>query len=126
MKSRANSMKDILLVDDEANFLSSLADGLKSIYGRKCNVFTAQNGRMAVEMLKAVVVDIVVTDLRMPEMDGFELISYLKKHHPDISVIVMTAFSDRGVDSLKRNHFVKHVAEKPIDLKDIASRIIAA
>jgi len=119
-------MKDILLVDDEASFLMSLADGLKSIYGKQCNVFTAQNGRIAVEMLKTVIVDIVVTDLRMPEMDGFELISYLKKHHTDISVIVMTAFSDRNIDSLMRNHRVKHVAEKPIDLKDIANRIMAA
>ena len=119
-------MQDILLVDDEPQFLMSLADGLKSIGGRKCNVFTAKNGKRAVEMLRTAVFDVVVTDLRMPEMNGFELIEHLGKYHPDIPVIVMTAFSDYSIESMVRNNLVKHIAEKPIDLNVIASKIFAA
>ena len=120
------SMKDILLVDDEAQFLESLADGLKSICGRHCNIITAQNGRKAIEMLRNVQVDVVVTDLNMPVMNGFELIGYLKQHHPSISVIVMTAITTVDSESMAHDHTVKYVAEKPIDLKDIADRILAA
>ena len=119
-------MKDILLVDDESSFLMSLAEGIKSICGGKCNVFTAQNGIKAVEVLKTIMVDVVVTDLRMPEMDGFELIAYLKKHYPNIAVIVMTAYSDEGLEPIMRNRRVKYITEKPIDLGDIASKILAA
>jgi YesN/AraC family two-component response regulator len=119
-------MKDILLVDDENSFLMSLADGIRSVCGGKCNVFTAQNGIRALEVLRTIMVDVVVTDLRMPEMDGFELIAYLKKHHPDIAVIVMTAYSDQGLEPIMQNHRVKYIAEKPIDLSDIANKILAA
>jgi YesN/AraC family two-component response regulator len=118
-------MKDILLVDDEALFLASLAEGLKSICSRHYNIITARNGRKAVEILQNVKVDVIVTDLSMPEMNGFELIDYVKKQHPDISVIVMTAISNDGIESMGYDHRVKHVVEKPINLQDIAKRILA-
>jgi CheY-like chemotaxis protein len=119
-------MKDILLVDDENSFLMSLAEGLRSICGGSCNVFTAQNGTKAVEVLKTIIVDVIVTDLRMPEMDGLELIAYLKKHYPDIAVIVMTAYADEGLEPIMQDRRVKYITEKPIDLSDIASKILAA
>ncbi len=126
MRKKTKIMKDILLVDDESGFLASLAEGLKSIYGDNCHVFTANSGVQAVEMLKNVTIDVVVTDLHMPEMDGIELILYLKKNYPRVSVVVMTAFSDVNLESLMQNRRVKYVAEKPIDLYDIADHILAA
>jgi len=119
-------VKDILLVDDESGFLMSLAEGLKSVCCDNCNVFTAKNGLQAIEMLKTLIIDVVVTDLRMPEMDGFELIEYLKKNYPGISVVVMTAHSDMDLEPLMQNHHVKYIAEKPVDLYDIADHIMAA
>jgi len=119
-------MKDILLVDDESGFLMSLAEGLKGIYGANCHVFTAQNGLKAVEILKTISVDVVVTDLHMPEMDGVELIAYLKKNYPGISIVVMTAYSDTDLEKIIQNRRVKYIAEKPIDLYDIADKILAA
>lgn len=118
--------KDILLVDDESGFLMGLADGLNSICPGRCNVLTASNGRIAVEMLRTITIDVVVTDVRMPEMDGCELIEHLKRHHPHIPVIVMTAYSDEVSDMILKNRQVRHLIEKPVDLYDIASKIIAA
>lgn len=119
-------MKDILLVDDEKSFLMSLADGLRSMCGMTCNIFTAQNGMKAIEVLKTIMIDVVVTDLRMPEMDGFELIAYLKKYYPHITVIVMTAYADESLETIKGNRPVKYITEKPVDLCDIANKVLAA
>jgi CheY-like chemotaxis protein len=49
-------------------------------------------GKEAVQILDATGVDLVVTDLRMPKMDGFELLAHMSGNYPDIPVIVMTAY----------------------------------
>ena len=84
-------MKNVLIVDDEKSFLLSLVEGLLSFAG-DFNTLTAENGKKAVEVLKSANIDLVVTDLKMPEMDGFELLAYMSRNYPDIPVIVMTAY----------------------------------
>ncbi|HDH98197.1 MAG TPA: response regulator, partial [Deltaproteobacteria bacterium] len=69
-------MKNVLIVDDEKVFLLSLSDGLKS-YSDEFNVLIAFNGKEAVKILNSSKIDLVVTDLKMPEMDGFQLLAYL-------------------------------------------------
>ena len=67
-------MTTILLVDDEKSFVLSLADGLQA-YFKNINVLTAENGKKALELLDTREIDMVITDLKMPVMDGFELAS---------------------------------------------------
>jgi YesN/AraC family two-component response regulator len=88
----------ILLVDDQKNYLASLADGLNACDGNVC-ILTAENGDRALKVLAANPVDMVVTDLRMPLMDGFELISQMKEKHPDIPTIVMSSFLDSWTEA---------------------------
>ncbi len=116
-------MKNVLIVDDEANFLLSLSDGL-SLYAGEFNVLTAENGREAMGVLESVPVDPLVTDLKMPVMDGFELLSYMSKCHPKIPVIVMTAFSTPETESRIKNFAVSHYLEKPLDFRDLANRMV--
>ena len=83
--------KTILLVDDNQRFLTVLADELREC-GNNFNILTAESGGKALKILESVPVDLVVTDLKMPVMGGFELISHMKKKYPGIPVIVLSSF----------------------------------
>ena len=116
-------MKNVLIVDDEKPFLLSLTEGL-SLYRTEFSVLTAENGKKAVAVLKANPIDLVVTDLKMPVMDGFELLAYMSKNHPKVPVMVMTAFGNPEIEErLKSLDFIQYV-EKPLDFHELASKII--
>ncbi len=117
-------MTDVLLIDDEAHYLKSLAEGLR-LYSKKLNIITAENGKKAIEILSAAAVDVVVTDLNMPGMDGFEFMQYLQQNHPGLPVIIMSACSQASVDAnLKNLRFAQYI-EKPLNLDDIARAILS-
>lgn len=115
-------MAAILVVDDDKNFLLSLAEGLRS-YEKKYEVLTAENGKEAIEVLKANTVDLLITDLKMPEMDGFELLAYMVPHYPQIPVIVMTAFSTPEMEDHLMNMGTFMFLEKPLDFNVLVEKI---
>ena len=118
-------MVDVLLVDDERHFLKSLAEGLHH-YSRNLHVITADNGKKAVEVLNTAVMDVVITDLRMPCMDGYEFLRHMQQNHPHVPVIIMSACSHASVETqLKGLRFVRYI-EKPSDLDEIAHAILTA
>jgi CheY-like chemotaxis protein len=88
--SKIRPMKTVLVVDDEPSVLFALSEGLAD-RKRGLKVVTAANGREALSLLESSRVDLVLTDLRMPEMDGFELLAHLRRSHPGLPVILMTA-----------------------------------
>jgi len=116
-------MKTVLVVDDEKTFLLSLKDGLTLNYSKEFNVLTAENGKKAIAVLKANPIDLVVTDLKMPVMDGFELLAYMSKNHPEIPVIVMTAFGNPDVEAKLKALGVLKCMEKPLDFQDLANKV---
>jgi YesN/AraC family two-component response regulator len=118
-------IKDVLLVDDEPVFLSALAEGLKSLTGKRCNVITARNGKEAIDILRTVMVDVVVTDLEMPVMSGLELAEHLKMNHPDVAVVVASAFIDANSELALRSLQVDHFADKPLDLRELTHTIMS-
>lgn len=118
-------MIDVLLIDDEKHFLRDLAEGLR-IQSNKLNVITARDGSTALEMLNTVFVDVVVTDLNMPGMDGYELMKRLHQQHPSISVIVMSAYTRASVDQRLQGMRLAEYIEKPLDLGRVAEAILAA
>ncbi len=115
-------MKNVLIVDDERSFLLSLVEGLGT-YAADFNTLIAENGKKAVEVLKSTRIDLVVTDLKMPEMDGFELLAYLSKSYQDIPVIVMTAYCTAEIKSRLETMGSFHLLEKPLDFKDMVNNI---
>lgn len=118
-------MKNILIADDEKPFLLSLKDGLKE-HADSFNVMTAENGAEAVTILQHQPVDLLVTDLKMPIMDGFELLAHLSRHHPTIPVIVMTAFGTQDIEERLNRFDNCHYIEKPLDIDHLANAIYKA
>ncbi|MFA5321449.1 MAG: response regulator [Smithella sp.] len=110
----SENIKNVLLVDDEELFLEFLAEKL-SIFKDYFNVMTAPNGKEALPILKSAPINLVITDLSMPKMDGFELVAYLGRNYPQIPAIVMTCYSTPKIEEIFRNMGVFHFMEKPLD-----------
>lgn len=83
--------KTILLVDDDVDARLCVENFL-NVYVDQIDILTASNGQEALQILREKRVDIVVTDIRMPVMDGIELLNHLNLIHQNIPAIVTTAF----------------------------------
>lgn len=121
----AGGLETVLIVDDEKTFLLSLKDGLKA-HESKFRVLTAENGKEAISVLRALPVDLLVTDLKMPEMDGFELLAWTTREKPELPVIVMTAFGTAAIESRLAEIESLQYLEKPLALADLETAIFAA
>ncbi|HWR72256.1 MAG TPA: response regulator [Nitrospirota bacterium] len=111
-------------MDDEKAFVQAVAEGIEMSGGR-CNVVTAENGKKALEMLNTALFDLVITDLKMPVMDGFELLEHMmKRKRPGTRVMVMSCLCGPGVSERLNGLGVSHVIEKPADIETIMDRIL--
>jgi twitching motility two-component system response regulator PilG len=117
--------RNILVVDDEVNVLGFFKDGL-SIYRDRFNVHTAMSGKDALKILRTTKVDLVVTDLHMPQMNGFELIAHMSKNYRDIPVITMTAFGSPQIKDKAKQMGSVHFLEKPLSLDSLVEKISEA
>lgn len=102
----------ILLVDDEEGIRKVLKIYLQDV---GYDVSTADNGDTAVKKIDRTPFDIVLTDIRMPGMDGISLLKHIKKNHPDTEVIMLTGHGDfkLALESLKLD--AVDFISKPID-----------
>jgi CheY-like chemotaxis protein len=114
----------VLAVDDEKSFTASLAVGLRT-YDSTLHVVTADNGLEAVQVLESQPVDLVLTDVRMPQMDGFELLAHMSRRFPSLPVLVMTAFGTPEIERQLAGLGVNQYIEKPVDLEALAARIMS-
>ncbi len=110
----------ILLIDDEESILTSLKSFLLR---RGYNIYTANNGAKGLEIIKENTIDLVLTDYRMPEKNGLEVLEETKKINPNIDVVVITAFGniDEAVGIMKKGAY--DYLTKPIDLDELESLI---
>ena len=88
------SVWKVVLIDDEEDIRDILAVALRD---SGYNVITAEDGETGLEACRAASPQIVITDIRMPGMDGLQVLGSLKKKSPDIEVIVATAFGEMDV-----------------------------
>lgn len=106
----------ILVVDDEENMLSML----KTFFverGFEC--FTAGNGVEALNVLEKNPIDIVITDMKMPEMDGMELLGIIKEKYENISAVIMTGFSEEYTTTEALNLGADGYITKPFRNKEL-------
>ncbi|TBV82759.1 MAG: sigma-54-dependent Fis family transcriptional regulator [Desulfobulbaceae bacterium] len=83
-------LQKILFVDDEQNMRVAIYEALSH---RGYAVTVAENGRTALELLAKTAPDLVVTDIRMPEMDGIELLQQIKTIRPELPVVIITGYA---------------------------------
>ena len=114
--------KTVLIVDDEELFRRTVVDGVESS-SSELRVLTATNGEEALTILAARRVDIVVTDLKMPVMDGFELLAQMSRHHPAIPAIVMTAFGTADIERRILDDGHHAYLDKPLSLDTLLDKI---
>ncbi|KQC12482.1 MAG: hypothetical protein APR63_10955 [Desulfuromonas sp. SDB] len=113
-------MKNILIVDDDHLLIKSLLKFLnKHIPDKKFYIHTAENGCKAIEILNSQKIDLIITDLVMPKLNGFKLIAYVIGQYPTIPVVVMTAFGNRQTGQRIRKLGILNYIEKPIDFRKI-------
>ncbi|BCS96361.1 hypothetical protein DSLASN_19930 [Desulfoluna limicola] len=116
-------MKNVLIVDDEKSLLLSLSAGFES-FKDKFTLYTASNGIEALAVLKSTPIELVVTDLKMPEMDGFELIAHMSTHYPQIKLMVMTAYNTPKIEERLSGHQAIPIFEKPVDFDELAQAVL--
>lgn len=116
-------MKYVLIVDDEEQLLLTMQAGFES-YRDRFEVLTARNGKEASALLGSTRISLVVTDLKMPEMDGFELLAFLKNNFPEIPAIVMTAFATPEIEDRLNATGMMRMLEKPVDFEELTQLIL--
>jgi len=115
-------MKKVLVVDDDQGFLLSLQDMCRERVDA-FEVVTAGNGKEALAVLASQAIDLVVTDLKMPEMDGFELVSRMSRLKNSVPVIVMTAFGTPEMEDRLMDLGAFQYIEKPVDFELLLQKI---
>ena len=81
----------ILIVDDEL-MMRKLLEKILTREGYR--ILTAEDGEQALKVVNSEKVNIIISDMKMPNMSGFELLRAVKKDHPEIGMIMMTAYGD--------------------------------
>ena len=106
----------LLLVEDDESLCRTLEAHLSDI---GYTVSSAADGETALGNIASFGPDIVITDVQMPGMNGFELLQVLRKRQPDVDVIVFTGYADvqGAIDAIKQGAYDYLV--KPVDLDDI-------
>lgn len=111
----------VMLVDDEPDMLSML----KLVIGKKCDcdILTAPSGIAALSLLETHRPDVIVSDIKMPDLDGLELLKKIRQHDSTISVVIMTGYGtiDMAVHAIKDGAY--DFLQKPFD-KDHIVRVV--
>jgi two-component system response regulator PilR (NtrC family) len=109
-------MSNILIVDDEQSYRQLLSLVFES---DGHNVRTAMNGRKALESLQTEHADVIISDVKMPDMDGIEMLKAVRETLPDLGVVLMTAFASvetaREAFKLGADDFI----QKPFDVEEL-------
>jgi len=111
----------ILIIDDSREIVA----GLKTFFEPSYEVLTAHNGLEGLHFFEqyAYGIDLVITDLMMPEMNGVGVISHLKKKYPGVPIVAITAYrmdvedSDRKIDA-------DLVLEKPFHIDELEKMVV--
>ncbi|MGA7579563.1 MAG: response regulator [Desulfobaccales bacterium] len=88
-------MKKILVADDEMSIRLLYSEELKE---EGYEVYMASNGREALEVVDKIPLDLVILDIKMPEMDGIEALRQIKEKRPDLPVVLSTAYGEYRQD----------------------------
>ena len=112
--------ENILIVDDSKEIRNVLSVYLKA---KGFEVYTAENGKKAIDLTKDKVIDLIITDIRMPEMNGYQLTKKIKGEKPRIGIIIMTAYTSIYTEGDIRKIGADDYISKPFELADMSEKI---
>lgn len=110
----------VLLVDDEEEFVETLADRLNM---RDIEASTARNGEEALDAVKENEPDVMVLDLKMPGIDGIEVLRRARNAYPKVEVIILTGHGSEKDEGAARSLGAFDYIKKPVDLDKLVPRI---
>ncbi len=117
-----DNKKKILIVDDEEDLTWSLSRKL-SKDNTNLSIFCANSGNSALEILEKMHIDLIVTDLRMPGLNGLQLLNEIRAKHPLMQVMVMTAYGSPEVRQALQRWGGTEYIEKPFEINDFKSKV---
>jgi len=106
----------ILVVDDELLIRDLLYDFFND---QGWNISIADNGKKALDILKSKDIDLLLTDIKMPEMDGLNLASHVKEHYPNLPVILMTGYPSVESSVVALRQKVEDYIIKPFNINQL-------
>ena len=110
----------VLLVDDEEDFVRTLAERIRM---RDLNSDIALNGQEALRIVEDDIPDVMVLDLRMPGIDGMEVLRRLRKAYPEVKVIILTGHGSKKDEEEARRLGAFEYLEKPADINKLIDTI---
>ena len=115
-------MAKLVAIDDEVEFIKTLNEFFSA---RGYEVHVALTGTSGVELIEAHRPDVVLVDLKLPGMDGDEVLAYIRRTHPQTKVIVITAYNDGGKtrERLLSMGAFAHFDKPLSSLRDLSSAI---
>jgi DNA-binding NtrC family response regulator len=118
----SNDRKRVLIVDDEEDLTWSISKKL-SKEKDTLEVLCANSGNSALETLSKYRIDLVVTDLRMPGINGLQLLDRVKSQYPKTNVIVMTAYGSLEIEEALKKWDNTGYIEKPFEINELRKLI---
>lgn len=113
---------NILLVEDHKSFQEGIALYLNNKFP-EANVFLANNGKEGLSFFNGRVIDVAITDLNLPEMNGFDFITEVKSKYPQTKIIVLTMYYNKGIVRKLKQLDVNSFLTKNISLNEISLAI---
>ncbi|MCZ8514199.1 response regulator [Paenibacillus filicis] len=109
----------LLIVDDEPVIRLGLVKMAEDYMPPFQQIRTAENGAAAMELIREAQPDLVLTDIRMPKMDGLALCEQISEQYPGIQTVVISGYNDFEYAQKCLNYGVKHYLLKPVTKKDV-------
>jgi YesN/AraC family two-component response regulator len=113
------SQKNVLIVDDDYNFRESLIIALNDEY----SVLDVGEGKRALELIKKDLIDIVILDIKLPDIDGIEVLRQIRKVDGKLPVILITAYGTKEIAIKSIKLHVDDYFDKPINIKELKRSI---
>jgi len=110
----------VLLVDDEVEFVETLVKRLRK---RRLDVIAASSGKAALGLIRQQPVDVVVLDVKMPDMDGIQTLREIKKVNPDVEVIMLTGHASVEVALQGMELGAFDYLMKPMDIDELLYKL---
>jgi len=116
--------KSILIVDDEEDITWSISKGF-SKNKRNIEIICTNCGSEALNILTKSKIDLLVTDMRMPGVNGRQLFEQVRLLHPSLRILVMTAYGSSEVDEWLKGFGSVDYIEKPFEISELRERILS-